>query len=146
MKLSSPVFQNSDFLPDKYTCHGPNINPPLFINDVPPASKSLVLIVNDPDAPSGTWTHWLLWNVPPDIGEIAENSLPSSAVEGTTSWGQPGYRGPCPPSGTHRYFFKIFALDTTLNLPSSSTADQLMVVMDNHIIDQAELVARYSSK
>lgn len=146
MQITSPVFQNNNFLPEKYTCDGQNINPPLTINNVPKNTESLVLIVDDPDAPSGTWTHWLVWNIQPETTEIPENSIPTSATEGTTNWGRPGYNGPCPPSGTHRYFFKIFALDTILDLQPQSTINQLLTTMQNHIIAQAEIIAKYSKK
>ncbi|MFA4827395.1 MAG: YbhB/YbcL family Raf kinase inhibitor-like protein [Candidatus Shapirobacteria bacterium] len=146
MQFTSPVFQNNDYLPKKYTCDGQNVNPPLLIGNIPKNTKSLALIIDDPDAPSGNWIHWLVWNIQLDTKEILENSVPNGALEGTTSWGKPGYNGPCPPSGTHRYFFKLFALDTLLNLQSSSTVTQLLTVMQNHIIAKAEIVARYSKK
>ncbi len=146
MQLTSSVFQNNDYLPEKYTCNGQNINPPLLISGIPPNTKSLALIIDDPDAPSGIWTHWLVWNIQLDTAEIPENSVPPSAFEGITSWGKPGYNGPCPPFGVHRYFFKLFALDTLLNLPSSSTVTQLLTAMQNHIVAKAEIIARYSKK
>ncbi len=146
MRLTSPVFNNNDFLPDKYACRGANVNPPLVIDDVPAGTQSLVLIVDDPDAPAGTWTHWLVWNIKPEITEIAENSVPAGAVEGTTSWGKPGYDGPCPPSGTHRYFFKVFALNTVLDLPPTMTAERLLAAIQDHLLARAEIVAKYSKK
>lgn len=145
MEITSPVFQNNSFIPEKYTCDGQNINPSLTINQVPSNTKSLVLIMDDPDAPSGTWTHWTLWNISPDTHEIFENSIPHGAIEGVTSDGQ-GYSGPCPPAGTHRYFFKLFALDTSLNLSPMSTVTQLQVAIKGHIITQTEFFANYSKK
>jgi Raf kinase inhibitor-like YbhB/YbcL family protein len=146
MILASPTFKNNEFIPDKYTCNGPNLNPPLTISSLPPNTQSLALIVDDPDAPLGIWTHWTVWNIDPKTTQIAENSVPATAVEGTTSWGKPGYSGPCPPSGTHRYFFKLFALDTSLSLDSSASLNQLNSALQGHIIGQAELVGKYSKK
>lgn len=143
MKLESPAFGNMERIPSKYTCDGQDINPPLKISDVPENTKSLVLIVDDPDAPAGTWVHWLVWNISPNTKEIPENSVPKNAVEGITSWNRVGYGGPCPPSGTHRYFFKLYALDTILDLPST-TISELEKAMENHILDKAELVGLYS--
>jgi Raf kinase inhibitor-like YbhB/YbcL family protein len=146
MEITSPVFQNNNFISEKYTCDGQNINPPLIIDNTPINTKSLVLIVDDPDAPSGIWTHWTIWNISPTISEISENSLPTGAVEGITSWGKSGYSGPCPHSGTHRYFFKLFALDTILDLSSSSNVDQLLAAIQNHILTKTEIIVKYSKK
>lgn len=147
MKITSAAFQHNGNMPSKYTCDGENINPPLSINDVPTAAKSLVLIVDDPDAPMGIWVHWTVWNIDPATTEIAENSVPKgidgSAVEGTTSFGERGYGGPCPPSGTHRYFFKLYALDTLLDLPSSAKAGDIEKAASGHILDKAELMGLY---
>lgn len=100
--------------------------------------------MDDPDAPAGTWVHWLLWNVDPATKEISENSVPAGATEGTTSFGRPGYGGPCPPSGTHRYFFRAYALDRFLNLPADSDKAVLEKTIERHILGQAELVGLYS--
>jgi hypothetical protein len=143
MKLTSPAFTQNNFIPAKYTCDGENINPTLLINDVPPKAQSLALIMDDPDAPMGTWVHWLVWNIDPKIKEIAENSVPADAIEGLTSFGKTGYGGPCPPSGTHRYFFKLYALDKKIDLTSKSKKDDLEKTIQGHIIDQAELVGLY---
>jgi Raf kinase inhibitor-like YbhB/YbcL family protein len=146
MQITSPVFKNNDYLPEKYTCDGPDVNPPLVFSDIPPNAKSLALIVDDPDSPSGVWTHWLVWNINPDTKEILENSLPINAIEGTTTWGKVGYRGPCPSSGTHRYFFKLLALDTLVDLPPSATTAQFIEIIKNHLLSQTEIFARYSKK
>jgi Raf kinase inhibitor-like YbhB/YbcL family protein len=146
MKLTSPIFNNNQPIPSKYTCDGENVNPPLSISEVPENAKSLVLIVDDPDAPMGTWVHWTLWNIDPKITEIAENSVPLNAVQGKTSFGNNKYGGPCPPSGTHRYFFKLYALDNTLTLSSSSTKGDLEKAMEGHIIEKTELIWLYSRK
>jgi Raf kinase inhibitor-like YbhB/YbcL family protein len=142
MKISSSAFGHNEAVPKKYTCDGSNINPPLTIADVPADAKSLALIVDDPDAPAGTWIHWTIWNINPGLTEIAENSVPAG-VEGYTSFGKPGYGGPCPPSGTHRYFFKLYALDTLLDLSPRADAKQLEQTMQGHILNQAELIGTY---
>lgn len=144
MKISSSVFQNNQMIPSKYTCDGENINPPLLVSDVPKETKSLALIMDDPDAPMGTWVHWTLWNVSPETKEIAQGSIPQGAIEGSTSFGRPGYGGPCPPSGTHRYFFKLYALDINLDLHASIDKAKLESAMEGHIIAKAELIGLYS--
>lgn len=144
MKLTSHAFQNNQTIPIKYTCDSSNINPPLTISDVLAKVKSLVLIVDDPDAPIGTWVHWTVWNINPGIREINENSVPEGAQEGITDFGRPGYGGPCPPSGTHRYLFKLYALDTKLNLDAGTKKSKLEEEMENHILDKAELIGLYS--
>lgn len=146
MLITSRVFENGSFLPEKYTCDGENINPPLNISDVPRGVKSLVLVINDPDSPSGTFIHWLVWNIDPNIKEITEDSIPFGSVEGVTSWGKSGYGGPCPFSGTHRYFFKIWALDEKLDLPTSAIVRELLKAMENHILAQGEIMGRYLKK
>ena len=143
MQLTSPAFSHNEAIPKKYTCDGDNINPPLTITDVPKDTKSLALIIDDPDAPMGTWVHWTVWNMDPGMTEIAENSVPNG-VEGYTSSGKPGYGGPCPPSGTHRYFFKLYALDTLLDLSPRTDASQLEQAMQGHVLDSAELMGTYS--
>lgn len=143
MTIKSPAFGHNQTIPKKYTCDGEDINPPLELNGVPPGGKSLVLIVDDPDAPAGTWVHWTVWNINPQTKTIAENSSPAGSIEGATDFGKPGYGGPCPPSGTHRYFFKIYALDTLLNLPPTAKKPDLEKAMQGHILDKAELVGTY---
>lgn len=144
MKISSPAFENNQKIPSKYTCDGENINSPLAIAEVPEQARSLVLIMDDPDAPMGTWVHWLLWNIDPKTTEILENSVPKDTICGTNTGGNTNYDGPCPPSGTHRYFFRLYALDTKLNLDSSANRAQLDEAMKNHVIAQAELVGLYT--
>lgn len=144
MKITSTAFQHNGNLPSKYTCDGQGINPPLAFSEVPANAKSLVLISDDPDAPSGTFVHWTLWNIDPKITEISENSVPAGTTQGITSYGKEGYGSPCPPSGVHRYYFKLYALDEKISLPSSVKADSLEKTMSGHILAQAELIGLYS--
>lgn len=143
MQLSSPVFQNNQPIPPKYTCDGEDINPPLNFADIPANTKSLALIVDDPDAARGDWVHWLVWNIKPDTVEIKENSVPEHATAGTTDFGRSGWGGPCPPSGSHHYQFKIYALDIELSLPASAKKAELEQAMQGHILDQTVLVGLY---
>ncbi len=143
MKIQSLAFSNNQPIPPKYTCDGENVNPPLRFNDVPDVTESLVLIVDDPDAPAGTWVHWVVWNIPPAAHEILENSVPEGAIEGITDFGKPGYGGPCPPSGSHRYFFKLYALDTVLALSSSADVKDVELAMEGHILGEAQLIGLY---
>ncbi len=146
MQITSPAFSHHDFIPSQYTCEGENINPPLQITDIPENAKSLVLIVDDPDAPGRTFVHWTVWNISPQVNSIPENSVPQGGVEGITDFGRPGYGGPCPPSGVHRYFFKVYALDTLLELPSSATKSDIEKAMEGHILAHGELVGLYEKK
>ena len=145
MKIESSAFNNNEMIPANYTCDGANINPPLTISGIPAGAQSLVLIVDDPDAPAGTWVHWTVWNIDPATTAISENSVPGGAVEGVTGFGTPGYQGPCPPPGTHHYFFKLYALDTTLSLGTSATAGNIEEAMKGHILDSVELIGLYGS-
>ena len=145
MQITSPVFQNEGYIPTKYTCKGEGINPPLRFSGILQGAVSLALIVDDPDAHSGTWTHWTVWNIDPSTSEIAENSVPNGSIEGTTSAGNKGYHGPCPPSGVHRYFFKLYALDIKLQLDSKATVDNLNNAIQGHILDQAELMGKFGN-
>ncbi len=144
MKLTSTAFQHQQRIPAKYTCDGQDINPPLHIAEAPPAAQSLALIMDDPDAPRGTWVHWLVWNMDPKTSEIPEKSVPAGAAQGMTDFHRPSYGGPCPPSGTHRYFFKLYALDTKLNLPAKTDKNALEKAMEKHILARTELVGLYS--
>lgn len=146
MKILSSAFLNNQQIPSKYTCDGENISPPLLFSEIPEDTKSIVLIVDDPDAPSKIWVHWVVFNIDPTTVEIAENSVPKGAVLGMTDFGRPGYGGPCPPSGSHRYFFKLYALDLTLNLPQNSDKKAIEKAMQGHILDSAELVGLYERK
>ena len=139
MKIISPAFEHNQNIPDKYTCKGENINPPLQFVDVSHNAKSLVLIVDDPDAPVGLWVHWVVFNIPITVSEIAENSKPDG-TQGITSFGKAGYGGPCPPSGTHRYFFKLYALDSTVDLQINADKKAVEEAMKGHVIEQAELI------
>lgn len=143
MKLTSPDFEPSEKIPVKFTGDGQDINPNLEISGVPENAQSLVLIMDDPDAPVGTWVHWLVWNISPDLTGIKENSVPENSVQGKNSWGRNDYGGPMPPSGTHRYFFKIFALDVELDLSEGASAEDLERAMQGHILDKAELIGLY---
>ena len=144
MSISSAAFDHEGDIPAKYTCDADNINPELVFAGIPSDAVSLVLIVDDPDAPGGTWVHWTVWNIDPGTDSIAENSVPAGSVEGNTDFGVPGYGGPCPPSGTHRYFFKLYALDMTLDLGASAKASEIEAAMEGHILASAELIGLYS--
>lgn len=143
MTISSPAFLDNQGIPQKYSCDGEGINPPLVFSGLPSQAKSLALVVEDPDAPVGTWVHWVMWNIPPATGEIGENSLPAGATQGQGSSGQNVFGAPCPPSGVHHYIFNLFALDADLTLPSYSTAENLQAAMGGHIIDKAQLIGLY---
>lgn len=143
MNLQSPAFQNQASIPALYTCDDQDVNPPLQISEVPSEAKSLVLIVDDPDAPRGDWVHWLLWNIDPATAEILENSVPTGAVQGLTDFGNNEWGGPCPPSGTHRYFFKLYVLDTILDISASNKKTDLEAAMKNHILEQTQLIGLY---
>jgi len=143
-KLTSPAFNHGSQIPSRYTCDGENINPHLIIHGVPANTRSLALLVEDPDAPAGLWTHWVLWNIPPETKEIREHTAPWGAEEGYNSVNDVGYDGPCPPSGSHRYFFRLFALDLKLKIPSDSNRQALETAMQQHIIATAELMGTYA--
>jgi Raf kinase inhibitor-like YbhB/YbcL family protein len=146
MKISSPSFQEGGAIPDKFSKNGQNINPALKIEGAPADAKSLLLIADDPDAPVGLFTHWLVWNINPQTTEIAENSVPKGAVQGANDFPGSGYDGPQPPSGTHRYYFKVFALDRMLDLKSGAKRREVDAAMRGHVIGQGELMGRYSKK
>jgi len=143
LKVSSPAFQNKGMIPLKYSCDGINISPPLDIEHIPKEAKCLALIVDDPDAPVGTWVHWVVWNIP-ITHHIKENEV--HGTEGINDFQQHHYGGPCPPSGTHRYFFKIYALDALLDLPANTRKLQLEKAMSEHIIAFGQLVGLYKRK
>lgn len=146
MKIESAAFKHSENVPQKYSCEGSDVNPPLTISDVPAGTKSLALIMDDPDAPVGTWVHWLVWNITPQTKELKENAVPVNAVQGKNSWGRSSYGGPCPPGGTHRYFFKVYALDCLLSLTSSADVKQLEKALQTHVLAEASLMGKYSRK
>lgn len=141
LSVKSPAFNQGELIPKKYTCDGEDINPPLIIEGVPKEAKTLVLAMDDPDAPSGTWDHWIVWNIAASTAKIGEDSVPG--VEGKNSFGQTGYGGPCPPSGTHRYFFKVYALDIQLNLTGRSKKKDAEKVMQGHVLAKGELMGVY---
>ena len=142
MKLSSPAFENGEAIPVEYTCDGKNISPPLIISGVPENTKSLALIMEDPDAPLITFVHWLVWNIPPDTKEISKGEN-ISYPQGKNGFGKQRYGGPCPPFGTHRYFFKLYALDTVLDLKEGAKKKDLLKAMSGHIIEETELIGVY---
>lgn len=148
MKIESSAFQNNQAVPSKYTCDGENINPPLSFSDVPKDAKSLILIMDDPDVPKtirpdGMWDHWLVWNIPAGTTIINEGSTPPGIV-GKNTGGQFGYQGPCPPDREHRYFFKLYALDTMLSLNTPTTTKQILEqAMEGHILEKTELIGLY---
>lgn len=144
MKINSPAFAHNGKIPSKYTCDGENISPPLLFTEIPPEAASLALICEDPDAPGKTFVHWVVWNIDSNTAEIGEGQKLEGAVEGYNDFGKNGYGGPCPPSGTHRYFFKLYALDKLLDLSPQSAKMHLESAMENHILAKAELVGLYS--
>jgi len=147
--LKSAAFKHNGFIPEKYTCDGLNVNPSLQIENIPSGTKSLVLIMDDPDATGGvTWDHWLVWNLNPDLKIIEENQVPTGAIQGTTSFGEIKYGGPCPPRGSkpHRYMFKLYALDSVLNLAAGASKAEIEKAMEGHILDKTVLIGLYSRK
>lgn len=138
MKLISPAFAPNTAIPAAYTCYGDNLAPPLLFQDVPAAAKSLVLQVHDPDAPSGDFLHWLVWNIPP-FTQAVDSTLPTGAVQGMNDFGKPDYGGPCPPSGMHRYIFELFALDTLLD-EQLATRQAVLAAMRGHVLASVELI------
>ena len=144
MKLQSTAFEYNGMIPAKYTCDGQNINPQLSISEVPETAVSLVLIVDDPDASSGDFVHWTVWNIQPATNvEITEGALPAGGIEGMTDFGKSGWGGPCPPSGTHHYQFNLYAIDTVLDLSESATKADILRAIDGRIVDEAVLVGLY---
>lgn len=141
IKVFSSAFESNGTIPKKYTCSGENINPPLELQGIPEEARSLVLIMDDPDAPMKTFTHWIVWNIGP-VAKIDEDSIPG--IEGMNDFRKIGYGGPCPPSGTHRYFFRIYALDKELELKEGASRKELENEMIGHIIAEGELMGKYS--
>lgn len=150
LQLESPAFGEGDPVPVRYTCDGADLSPPLLWDGAPSNTKSYVLICDDPDAPVGNWDHWVIFNLPIDTRELPEGlfnreKLPNGAIQGQNSWGNIGYNGPCPPKGSsHRYFFKLYALDTMLSLTSKATKADVEAAMQGHILAQSQLMARYA--
>jgi len=143
MKLLCSAFEDGEAIPSEYTCDGSDISPPLSFSNIPENTKSLALIVDDPDAPTGTWVHWLVWNIPANKTSFSKGEN-ITFPQGKNDFGNLNYGGPCPPSGTHRYFFKLYALDTTLKINDGSTKEQLESAMSGHIIEEAQLIGTYS--
>jgi len=151
IQLMSSAFSNGGAIPERYTCDGDNISPPLSWNQLPQGLKSLALLVDDPDAPIGDWVHWILYNIPPDAKDLPEGFLiKESPWKGTATGrndsGKSDWSGPCPPNGTHRYFFKLYALDTLLDVREGMTKKELLRAMEGHIVGKGELIGRYSRK
>jgi len=151
IKITSSAFQDGGLIPAKYTCDGADVSPPLQWDTVPEGTKSIALICDDPDAPMGTFVHWVLFNLPAETRQLAEKvppdkTLPSGARQGTSDFGRVGYGGPCPPSGTHRYFFKIYALDTKLDLPAGARKGDLLKAMQGHILGQGQIIGKYKRR
>ena len=141
LTVKSPAFESNKLIPAKYTCDGEEVNPPLTIEGAPEGTKSLVLVIDDPDAAAGTWNHWLVWNIPPATRKIEEDTVPG--IQGVNTSGKRAYGGPCPPSGTHRYFFKVYALDAKLNSNPNSRKDDVEKAMEGHVLAKGELLGLY---
>ena len=147
MRIISPAFRNGERIPRQYSRYGEDKSPPLRIDDVPANAKSLVLIMDDPDAPTGMFTHWTVFDIDPKTADIGEDHAPEApARQGINDYGEVQYGGPQPPSGEHRYFFRIFALDTKLDLPRGSERDVIEDAIEGHILEQAELMGRYAAE
>jgi len=146
LSISSPAFLPNGMIPSKYTCDGADVNPPLLIGNIPEKTRSLALIVDDPDAPMGTWVHWVVWNIGAGTSKIPENSVPPGALQGTNDFRKQEYGGPCPPSGTHRYFFKLYALDSSPTEKAGATKAQVEEAMKGHVLAQTELIGLYRRK
>jgi len=149
MEVKSQAFKPGGMIPAKYTCDGADTSPPLTWSDPPAGTKSFALIMDDPDAPVGIWVHWVIWNIPATARALEESvpktaSLPNGARQGTNDFKRIGYGGPCPPSGTHRYFFKLYALGSTLSLSPETTKSVLEDTMRRHILAQSELIGKYT--
>jgi Raf kinase inhibitor-like YbhB/YbcL family protein len=148
MELTSSAFGEGGMIPNKYTCDGADVSPPLKWGSIPDATKSFALICDDPDAPVGTWVHWVYYDIPAKIRDLPENVTPderpaSGGVQGINDFRRIGYGGPCPPGGTHRYLFKLYALDTLLNLSPGATKNQVLKAMENHVVDHVQLMGKY---
>lgn len=151
MNLESPAFKNNGRIPSKFSCDGEDVSPELGWKFPPKGTKSFALICDDPDAPMGTFVHWIVFNIPASENGMKENSppegmLPNDTIQGRNDFGRNGYGGPCPPSGTHRYFFHLYALDTLLNLSQYATKQDLLKVIQGHVIGEAELVGLYGRR
>ncbi len=151
IKLESSAFKESEMIPSQYTCDGKNISTPIKWSGIPEGTKSIALITDDPDAPMGDWVHWIIYNIPPTINHLEENiphdkKLKNGTIQGINDFRKNGYGGPCPPSGTHRYYFKIYALDLILEENSNMTKRMLLDKMKNHILAEGQLMGKYKRK
>ena len=151
IKIKSAAFKHMQPIPPQYTCDGADISPPLSWSNVPPAAKSIALVADDPDAPAGTWVHWVAYGLPPAVDSLPENipkidTLSGGGIQGRNDFHRMGWNGPCPPGGTHRYFFKVYALDTMLNLPAGKTKQEIEKAMKGHILAKGELAGTYTRK
>ena len=144
LKISSPAFASGGRIPIRYTCDGANVNPPLRIENVPIGTRSFVVTMSDPDSPSGNFTHWVAWNIDGNLTEIREGDTPLGARYGTNDFRNIGYGGPCPHQGEHRYYFRVYALDTLVDFPNGSSRTEIEAVIGDHILDKGELAGRYS--
>lgn len=148
IQVTSSAFAEGGMIPPQYTCDGGNVSPPLSWQSVPEGTKSIALIADDPDAPSRTFVHWVLYDLPADVRELPENvpddrTAPVGIRQGINDFGKSGYGGPCPPSGTHRYYFKVYALDAQMNLPPGSSKAKLLKAMDGHVLAEGQIMGRY---
>lgn len=144
--INSPAFSEGEMIPPKYTCDGSNTRPELNFSGIPAEAKSLAIIVDDPDAPRGNFNHWVAWNIDPKISKLDEGTFPEGGVQGTNDAGKDSFIGPCPPSGTHRYYFKAYALDMILDIPSSAKKNHLWKAMEGHVIAEGQLMGKYERK
>ena len=149
LKIRSIAFNDGERIPKKYTCDGEDISPPLIWEDIPEGTVTLALISDDPDAPSKTWTHWLIFNIPPELNGLPEGvekvgELENGIIQGFNDFGRIGYGGPCPPFGVHRYFFKLYALDTSLDLEPETSKEELLEAMEGHIVEKTQMIGLYS--
>ena len=148
IEIKSSAFEEGGMIPKKYTCDGADVSPPLSWASAPEGTKTIALICDDPDAPMGTWVHWVLFNLPADVKELPENvpsekNLDNGAMQGVNDFGNIGYGGPCPPGGTHRYYFKLYALDTQINLQAGATKRDLLKAMEGHTLAEGQLMGKY---
>lgn len=148
IKITSKAFNEDEHIPDRYACKGVNVSPPLHWDPILGTVK-YAIVCEDPDAPSGTWTHWVIFNLPSEVNSIDEwimerEELENGAKQGLNDFGTVGYRGPCPPNGTHRYYFRVYALDTEIQLPSKISKAELRNAMESHIIEEGSLMGRYT--
>lgn len=142
----SANFDPNDPIPQEYTCEGKDTSPLLNLSAIPNGTQSLVLILEDPDAPSGIWTHWVLYNIPATTKQLTSSALPKGTIPGKNSWGKMEYRGPCPPDGEHRYIFTVYALNTSLNLPAGADAVAVQQAIKHHVLEQAQLMGKYKKQ